>query len=180
MTPLILLPGILMPAAPRYEALLAALGNAAAAVLKDLEVYRIALTHRSAAGIGFPADKPALESNERLEFLGDALLGTFAAEELFRRFPEEPEGVLTRRRSALVRTEQLAAWAQEIGLDDFMYLAPGERASVSGRDRILAGAYEALIGAIYLDRGGGPFSRCPRLELELVHPIRGLAAADRA
>jgi ribonuclease-3 len=119
----------------------------------DLEIYRAALTHRSAVGLSFGDDRTSDESNERLEFLGDALLGAFAAEELFRRFPEEPEGVLTRRRSALVRTEQLAAWAQEIELDTFMYLAPGERGSVSGRDRILAGAYEALIGAIFLDRG---------------------------
>lgn len=119
----------------------------------DHELYRTALTHRSAIGVTFTDDLPSAESNERLEFLGDALLGAFAAEELYRRFPDEPEGVLTRRRSALVRTEQLAAWAQEISLDDFMYLAPGERASVSGRDRILAGAYEALVGAIFLDRG---------------------------
>ncbi len=120
---------------------------------RDLDIYRAALTHRSAAGVSFGNDHPSNESNERLEFLGDALLGAFAAEELYRRYPEEPEGVLTRRRSALVRTEQLASWAQEIQLDSFMYLAPGERASVSGRDRILAGAYEALIGAIFLDRG---------------------------
>ncbi len=120
---------------------------------KDLEVYRVALTHRSAAGVAFDGDSPAQESNERLEFLGDALLGAIAAEELYRRYPDEPEGVLTRRRSAIVRTGQLAAWAQELELDRFLYLAPGERASVSGRDRILAGAYEALIGAIFLDRG---------------------------
>jgi len=121
---------------------------------RDLELYRVALTHRSAAGFSFAApDQPARESNERLEFLGDAVLGSIAAEELYRRFPEEPEGVLTRRRSAIVRTEQLAAWAMELRLGDYLYLAPGERASESGRDRILAGAYEALIGAIYLDRG---------------------------
>lgn len=121
---------------------------------RDLERYRAALTHRSAAGVAHTGhDRPANESNERLEFLGDAVLGSIAAEELYRRFPDEPEGVLTRRRSAIVRTEQLAAWASELDLGDYLYLAPGERASESGRDRILAGAFEALIGAIYLDRG---------------------------
>lgn len=121
---------------------------------RDLELYRTALTHRSAAGVAYSgADRPAVESNERLEFLGDAVLGSIAAEVLYQRFPYEPEGVLTRRRSAIVRTEQLAAWAGELGLDAYLYLAPGERASESGRDRILAGAFEALVGAMYLDRG---------------------------
>ena len=121
---------------------------------RSLELYRTAMTHRSAAGVTYlGADRPAVDSNERLEFLGDAVLGSIAAEELFSRFPEEPEGVLTRRRSAIVRTEQLAAWAAELELDAYLYLAPGERASESGRDRILAGAFEALVGAIYLDRG---------------------------
>ena len=121
---------------------------------RNLDLYRSALTHRSAAGVAFSdADRPATESNERLEFLGDAVLGLIAAQELFRRYPGEPEGVLTRRRSAIVRTEQLAAWATELELDTYLYMAPSERASESGRDRILAGAFEALIGAIYLDRG---------------------------
>jgi len=121
---------------------------------RSLEFYRAALTHRSAAGVTYlGSDRPAAESNERLEFLGDAVLGSIAAEELFYRFPDEPEGGLTRRRSAIVRTEQLAAWAAELNLDAYLYLAPGERASESGRDRIMAGAFEALVGAIYLDRG---------------------------
>ncbi len=137
------------PAQSNPERLLAALQIEG----RNIELYRTALTHRSAAGIAFTGDYPSNEPNERLEFLGDALIGAYSADELYRRFPDEPEGILTRRRTAIVRTEQLAAWAQEIDLDDYMYLAPGERASVSGRDRILAGAYEALIGAIYLDRG---------------------------
>jgi ribonuclease III len=121
---------------------------------RNHDLYRAALTHRSAAGIVHTGeDRPAGESNERLEFLGDAILGAIVAEELYRRFPEEPEGILTRRRAAVVRTEQLAVWAAELGLIDYLYMAPGERASESGRDRILAGAYEALIGAMYLDRG---------------------------
>ena len=94
-----------------------------------------------------------MESNERLEFLGDAILGAIVSDEVYRRYPAEPEGALTRLRSSLVRSQQLADWGAEIELDRFLYLAPGERASESGRERILAGAFEALIGAIYLDRG---------------------------
>ncbi len=130
------------------------LASAIQVVPRNLELYRAALTHRSAAGVSYPGvDRPSEESNERLEFLGDAVLGAVATEVLYRRFPGESEGVLTRRRSAIVRTEQLATWAGELSLDQFMYLAPGERASESGRDRILAGAYEALVGALFLDRG---------------------------
>jgi ribonuclease III len=121
----------------------------------DIELYRTALTHRSAAGLigDRSGDSPAPVSNERLEFLGDAILGALVADDLYHRFPEAPEGSLTRRRSAIVRTEQLTRWAREIELDRFLYLAPGERVSESGRDRILAGAFEALIGAITVDRG---------------------------
>lgn len=122
---------------------------------RDLELYRTALTHRSAAGLtgDQSGDAPAKLSNERLEFLGDAILGALVADDLYHRFPDATEGLLTRRRSAIVRTEQLTRWAREIGLEQFLYLAPGERVSESGRDRILAGAFEALLGAITLDRG---------------------------
>lgn len=121
---------------------------------RDLELYRTALTHRSFTRQRGPGgDQASNDSYERLEFLGDAVLGTIVTDALYRAYPDEPEGVLTRRRSGVVRTEQLAAWASELDLLDYLYLAPGERASESGRDRILAGAYEALIGAIYLDRG---------------------------
>lgn len=122
---------------------------------RDLELYRMALTHRSAIRNrpSRSSEQPSEESYERLEFLGDAILGAIVTEALYRKFPDEAEGELTRRRSGVVRTEQLAEWANELEMFDALYLAPGERASDSGRDRILAGAYEALIGAIYLDRG---------------------------
>ena len=132
------------------DRLLALLGIPA----NDVALFQTALTHRSAAGQPWAnADTPSRDSNERLEYLGDAVLGTIVAEDLYHRFPDDPEGLLTRTRSAVVRTEQLAAWAEDLDLGSFLYLAPGERNSSSGRERILAGAFEALIGAIYLDRG---------------------------
>ncbi len=101
-----------------------------------------ALTHRSCKG----------QHNERLEFLGDALLGLVIAEALFARFPQTREGDLTRMRSALVKGVTLASIAQELGLSEFLRLGPGELKSGGyRRESILADALEAIIGAIYLD-----------------------------
>jgi len=101
-----------------------------------------ALTHRS-KGAG---------NNERLEFLGDAILGFVVAEALFQRFPRELEGVLTRFRASLVKKETLAEMARAYRLGDFLRLGPGELKSGGyRRDSILADAMEAVIGAIYLD-----------------------------
>lgn len=116
---------------------------------------RTALTHRSVLhewGAAQP-DMPLPHSNERLEFLGDAYLGMIVAEVLFHHAPDAPEGDLTSWRVALVRAERLVSWAREIGLGDHLYLGTGERITESARDRILAGAFEALIGAIALDCG---------------------------
>ncbi len=122
---------------------------------KDPELFRTALTHRSAAGDRWPegGDGPAATSNERLEFYGDAILGAVVAEYLYQRFPDATEGVLTRRRSALVRAEQLTAWARELKLDDYLYLAQSERIGEGGKERLLAGAFEAMIGAMTIDQG---------------------------
>jgi ribonuclease III len=96
----------------------------------------------------------APESNERLEFLGDAVLGLIIAESLYREYPESPEGSLTRLRSVLVRRETLAERARGIKLGEYLLLGRGEEAG-GGRDKPvnLAGAFEALIAAIYLDQG---------------------------
>jgi len=93
-------------------------------------------------------------SNERLEFLGDAVLGLVVAERLYQDFPQFTEGQMTRLRAALVRRETLARMAQAIGLGDHLYLGKGEEAS-GGRQKPvnLAGAIEAVIGAIFLDQG---------------------------
>ncbi len=110
-----------------------------------------ALTHRSY--INENPDYP-LEDNERLEFLGDAVLDFITGEYLYHRFPEMAEGRLTNLRSALVRTERLAQFAADINLGEYIFLGRGEAES-GGRQRlaILCDAFEALIGAIYLDSG---------------------------
>lgn len=103
-----------------------------------------ALRHRSA---GAP-------HNERLEFLGDAVLALLIAEALHQRWPKADEGALTRARSALVRESNLAGVARELGLGDRLQLGPGEMKSGGRhRDSILADALEAVVGAIYLDGG---------------------------
>ena len=109
-----------------------------------------ALTHRSYLN----EHSEAIEDNERLEFLGDAVLDFLVGAWLYNRFPEMAEGALTRLRSALVRTEQLAEFAQEINLGETMRLGRGEAES-GGRQRLalLCATFEALIGALYLDQG---------------------------
>lgn len=103
-----------------------------------------ALTHRSAHG----------EHNERLEFLGDALLGMLIAEHLYATFPLADEGQLTRTRASLVNREALADIARELDLGEYLVLGEGELKSGGWRrDSILANALEALLGAIYLDGG---------------------------
>jgi ribonuclease-3 len=96
----------------------------------------------------------ATESNERLEFLGDALLGMVIGHELFRRYPDAGEGDLTRMRADLVRGSTLARVAQRLGVGTHMMLGKGEEA-VGGRarERNLAGVMEAVIGAVYVAHG---------------------------
>jgi len=112
-----------------------------------------ALTHRSA---GAP-------HNERLEFLGDAVLGLVVAEALYARWPKADEGSLTRARAELVRESALAAVARRLEVGDRLVLGPGEMKSGGHRrDSILSDALEAVIGAIYLDAG---FEACRRVVL---------------
>jgi ribonuclease-3 len=94
------------------------------------------------------------ESNERLEFLGDAVLSLFVSRFLFEKLPQSPEGKLTQIRASLVRTETLAKLAAKLDLGKYLYLSKGEVDS-GGRSNnsILANTFEALIGAIYLDQG---------------------------
>jgi ribonuclease-3 len=109
-----------------------------------------ALTHRSYVN----EHTNALEDNERLEFLGDAALDFLSAAWLYRRFPEMDEGKLTRLRSALVRTEQLAAFARDLGLGEVLLLGRGEESSGGRtRDLLLCGAFEAVLGAVFVDQG---------------------------
>ena len=117
---------------------------------KDVQLVRRALTHSS-----YINENPdALEDNERLEFLGDAALDFLSAAWLYKHFPEMDEGQLTRLRSSLVRTEQLAEFAEQIRLREAVLLGRGEEAS-GGREReaLLCDVFEALIGALYMDSG---------------------------
>jgi len=109
-----------------------------------------ALTHHS-----YVNEHPeAGEDNERLEFLGDALLDYLCGAWLYRRFPEAAEGHLTRFRSALVRTETLASFARGIRLGEILRLGKGEEDSGGrARDAILCASFEALLAALYLDQG---------------------------
>lgn len=122
---------------------------------RNLDVLRQALTHRSVLHdwVDEIPGTPAPLSNERLEFLGDAVLGMVVAEDLYYHFPEATEGELTQRRVALVRAEQLVTWAREIELGNYLYLGQGEKITDGTRDRMLATAFEAVIGAITVDRG---------------------------
>lgn len=114
------------------------------AAVRDGEGVGQALTHRSAGG----------RNNERLEFLGDAVLGLVIADALYEKLPEAPEGDLTRLRAALVNRESLAALARETGLEGTLNLGQGERKSGGQRrDSILADAVEALIGVTYREAG---------------------------
>lgn len=111
---------------------------------RDATLLDRALTHRSASA----------QHNERLEFLGDALLGALVAEALYTRWPKAAEGELTRARAELVRESSLAAIARQLALGERLKLGPGElKTGGHRRDSILADAVEALVAAIYLDAG---------------------------
>jgi ribonuclease-3 len=117
---------------------------------RDQARLRQALTHRS-----YLNENPGFtQDNERLEFLGDAILDFIVGAWLYEHYPEKSEGDMTRIRSALVRTERLAAFARQVHLGDALFLGRGEENN-GGRDRdgLLCGAFEALLGALYLDRG---------------------------
>ena len=118
---------------------------------KDLLLQ--SLTHRS-----YLNENPSsrLGHNERLEFLGDAVLELAVTEELYHRFPDKPEGELTSFRAALVNAKMLSDVAVDIGVNDFLVLSRGEAKDIGrARQYILANAFEAIVGAMYLDKGYG-------------------------
>jgi ribonuclease-3 len=120
----------------------------------DKALLETALTHRSVTQ----------NNNERLEFLGDAVLGMVIAEELFKRFPDANEGELSRLRASMVKGETLAEIALSFELGDAIRLGPGELKSGGFRRKsILADAFEAILGAIYLDGG---FDSCSKIILK--------------
>lgn len=153
---------------PRLEG---SLGHAFA----DRGLLRDALTHRS-----FANEKPnrAPKDNERLEYLGDSLVGVVVASILYERFPDADEGELTRRRAELVREASLAAIARELSLGDALRLGKGEERQ-GGRDkpRLLASAFEACVGALLCDAGP---ERAFALTRSLFEPrLSSFGAGDR-
>ena len=130
------------------------------------DLLQQALTHRSAGAV----------NNERLEFLGDALIGFTVAEALVVRFPQADEGTLSRMRASLVKRESLAQLARGLQLGDYLRLGAGElRTGGHTRDSILADALEAVFGAVYLDGG---FERARTVVLALFRaPLAQLNAA---
>ena len=120
-------------------------------VFKDKELIERAFTHRSFLNENRSTDR---KHNERLEFLGDAVLELVITDFLYNKYPERPEGELTAFRASLVNTQSISASATELGMNDFLLLSRGESKD-TGRARayILANAFEAFIGALYLDQG---------------------------
>jgi len=117
----------------------------------ELSILQQSLVHRS-----YLNEMPdsGLESNERLEFLGDAVLGLVVAGKLYEDYPMHPEGLLTEMRVALVRRDTLARVAKNLSLGDFLFLGRGEEAAGGrGRPSNLSAAYEAVVGAVFVDGG---------------------------
>ncbi|RZT01980.1 ribonuclease III [Cuneatibacter caecimuris] len=118
---------------------------------RDSGLLRLALTHSS---YNNEHHQERLQNNERLEFLGDAVLELVSSDFLFHRYPDKPEGEMTKLRASLVCEPSLAYCARDISLGEYLYLGKGEDATGGrNRDSITSDAMEALIGAIYLDGG---------------------------
>jgi ribonuclease III len=121
---------------------------------KNKDLLKQAFTHRS-----YLNENPdfKLDHNERLEFLGDAVMELIVTEHLFKDYPEKAEGDLTNWRAALVNAKMLTSVAEELGFNDFLLLSKGESKELGkARAYILANAFEAFLGALYLDSGYEP------------------------
>jgi ribonuclease III len=118
---------------------------------KDKDLFKKSLTHRSFLNENKGED---LKHNERLEFLGDAVLELIVSEYLFDKYPERAEGDLTSFRAAVVRTDSLAKISRELNIGAYLLMSKGEEMT-GGRDKdyLLANTFEAILGAIYLDQG---------------------------
>lgn len=117
---------------------------------KNPRLLKEALTHRSYINENRANDVP---HNERLEFLGDAVLQIVVTEHLFNLFPTKMEGELTAIRSHIVNSERASEVSDSLGLNDFLFLSRGEQKDIKSRRVILANAFEAILGAIRLDQG---------------------------
>jgi ribonuclease-3 len=133
---------------------------------RDRALLELALTHASVA-------RMRIESNERLEFFGDAILGAIICEALYHRFPDQPEGELTRIKSSLVSRNTCARVAEHLGLNDFLILGKGLLTHAQIPPSILAGVFESVVAAVYLDGGHETVrafverAMAPELDLEI-------------
>ncbi|OIH83682.1 ribonuclease III [Arthrobacter sp. UCD-GKA] len=153
---------------PSTEELLKRLG-----VDIDPETLRLALTHRS-----YAYEHGGIPTNERLEFLGDSVLGYAVTDHLYKNYPDLPEGDLAKRRSAVVSTRALAGIARSLGVGEFILLGQGEILT-NGKDKssILADTMESLIGATFLNHGIEVARQMVmRLILPLLHDVDVLGA----
>ena len=122
-------------------------------IFNDTKLLQGALAHRSYAN-EHPDRAYGLANSERLEFLGDSVINYLAADILYRHFPDRSEGELTKLRAALIKTSTLATFAREFDLGSYILMGKGEAASgARDRDTMLADTFEAMLAAIYLDRG---------------------------
>lgn len=144
---------------PSTEELLKRLG-----VDIDPETLRLALTHRS-----YAYEHGGIPTNERLEFLGDSVLGFAVTEHLYNQYPDLPEGDLAKRRSAVVSTRALAGIARSLGIGEFILLGQGEKLT-NGKDKssILADTMESLIGATFLNHG---IETARQMVMRLIGPL---------
>jgi ribonuclease-3 len=143
--------------------------------LENEDLFRTAFTHRSYLN-EHPNSK--YKSNERLEFLGDAVLQLASSEYLFQKYENSPEGDMTNYRSAIVCTSSIGAEAKRLGYGEMLFLSNGEE-STGGRTReyILANTFEAVLGALYLEKG---FDFCRKfLEKELFYKIEKVIEEEK-
>ena len=133
------------------------------------EILKQAITHRS-----YSYENGGIPTNERLEFLGDSVLGIVVTDELYRKNPDAQEGQLAKLRAAVVNAKALADVARTLGLGEFLLLGKGEE-STGGRDKssILADAVEAILGAIYVEHG---LEKSGEVILQLFAPILAASA----
>ncbi|MBK8870890.1 MAG: ribonuclease III [Elusimicrobia bacterium] len=140
-------------------------------VFKSPKLLEEALTHKS-----YAIERGSRVFNERLEFLGDSVLAAVVAHYLFKRYPDEDEGKLSKLKSQLVARPSLVVWAREIRLGDYLWMSDGEEAT-GGREResLLANAFEALLGALFLDGG---FSVAQRFVVRLLSKKKRIIETD--
>jgi len=134
-------------------------------VFNDTDILQTAFTHRSFLN---ERGSENVRHNERLEFLGDAVLELLVTEFLYQKFPDEPEGVMTAYRAAMVNTDSLSQAAARLEMDSYLRMSKGERMDTEkGRGHILANTFEAFTGALYLDQG---FEVAKQFVADQLHP----------